>query len=298
MTGGQMVGGYATGLPVQIPMIDIQEVGTGGGSIARVEAGALARRPGKRRARAGAGLLRPRRHRADRHRLQSGARPAGADRFLGGEMKLDLDGAHNGDRREDRRAARSRDAGGCRRHPAHRHHQDVACGALGDDRARPRCRRFRAGRLWRRGAAARRAGRARIAHRQGHHSRSRPGISRPTACCSPICAAISSTPGSRRSPTPRSRRWRRCTPRWKSAARTIWRAAAHDRRYRDAARRRHALCRPGARRHRRYADGAVRRRRTATASSSGSMPCTRRATAIPAPTRRPRSSACARPPSA
>ena len=41
MTGGQIVGGYASGLPMQIPMIDIQEVGTGGGSIARVEAGAL-----------------------------------------------------------------------------------------------------------------------------------------------------------------------------------------------------------------------------------------------------------------
>ncbi len=39
MTGSALVGGYATGLPVQIPMIDIQEVGTGGGSIARVEAG-------------------------------------------------------------------------------------------------------------------------------------------------------------------------------------------------------------------------------------------------------------------
>lgn len=33
-TGGAMVGGYETGLAVQIPMIDIFEVGTGGGSIA------------------------------------------------------------------------------------------------------------------------------------------------------------------------------------------------------------------------------------------------------------------------
>ena len=39
MTGSALIGGYATGLPVQIPMIDIQEVGTGGGSIARVETG-------------------------------------------------------------------------------------------------------------------------------------------------------------------------------------------------------------------------------------------------------------------
>ncbi len=39
MTGAALIGGYATGLPVQMPMIDIQEVGTGGGSIARVEVG-------------------------------------------------------------------------------------------------------------------------------------------------------------------------------------------------------------------------------------------------------------------
>ncbi len=36
MTSTSMIGGYAEGLPVQIPMIDIQEVGTGGGSIARL----------------------------------------------------------------------------------------------------------------------------------------------------------------------------------------------------------------------------------------------------------------------
>ena len=39
MTGGALIGGYATGLAMQMPMIDIQEVGTGGGSIARVELG-------------------------------------------------------------------------------------------------------------------------------------------------------------------------------------------------------------------------------------------------------------------
>ena len=39
MTSNSMIGGYSEGLPVQIPMIDIQEVGTGGGSIARLVAG-------------------------------------------------------------------------------------------------------------------------------------------------------------------------------------------------------------------------------------------------------------------
>ncbi len=36
MTSNSMIGGYTEGLPIQIPMIDIQEVGTGGGSIARI----------------------------------------------------------------------------------------------------------------------------------------------------------------------------------------------------------------------------------------------------------------------
>lgn len=39
MTSNSMIGGYSEGLPVQIPMIDIQEVGTGGGSIARLAVG-------------------------------------------------------------------------------------------------------------------------------------------------------------------------------------------------------------------------------------------------------------------
>ena len=93
MTGSALIGGYATGLPVQIPMIDIQEVGTGGGSIARVEMGALHVGPESAGAQPGPvcyGL--------------GGGEPTitdanlilgrlGADRFLGGEMRLDLDGA-------------------------------------------------------------------------------------------------------------------------------------------------------------------------------------------------------------
>ena len=38
MADSAMIGGYNEGLPIQIPMIDIQEVGTGGGSIARARA--------------------------------------------------------------------------------------------------------------------------------------------------------------------------------------------------------------------------------------------------------------------
>jgi N-methylhydantoinase A len=39
MVSSAMIGGYNEGLPIQIPMLDIQEVGTGGGSIARLAAG-------------------------------------------------------------------------------------------------------------------------------------------------------------------------------------------------------------------------------------------------------------------
>jgi N-methylhydantoinase A len=94
MTGGSLIGGYATGLPVQIPMIDIQEVGTGGGSIARAgPAGAL--RVGPESAGAepgpvcyGLGGVEPTVTDAN---LVLGR--LGADRFLGGEMRLDLDAA-------------------------------------------------------------------------------------------------------------------------------------------------------------------------------------------------------------
>jgi N-methylhydantoinase A len=93
MTGSALIGGYATGLPVQIPMIDIQEVGTGGGSIARVEMGALHVGPESAGAQPGPvcyGL--------------GGTEPTitdanlvlgrlDADRFLGGEMKLDAERA-------------------------------------------------------------------------------------------------------------------------------------------------------------------------------------------------------------
>jgi N-methylhydantoinase A len=94
MTGSAIIGGYATGLPLQMPMIDIQEVGTGGGSIARVEAGG-ALHVGPESAGAapgpvcyGLGGIEPTVTDAN---LILGR--LGADRFLGGEMRLDLAGA-------------------------------------------------------------------------------------------------------------------------------------------------------------------------------------------------------------
>jgi N-methylhydantoinase A len=96
MTGSSLIGGYATGLPIQMPMIDIQEVGTGGGSIARVELG-NALRVGPQSAGAQPGPV--------CYGL-GGSEPTvtdanlvlgrlGAERFLGGEMRLDIEAARH-----------------------------------------------------------------------------------------------------------------------------------------------------------------------------------------------------------
>src|SRR5215813_4576022 len=77
-TGTALIGGYARALPVQIAMMDIFEVGTGGGSIARVENGAL--RVGPQSAGAAPTVT-------DANLLLG---RLGADRFLGGEMRLDV----------------------------------------------------------------------------------------------------------------------------------------------------------------------------------------------------------------
>ena len=170
-TGAALIGGYERALPIQIAMMDIFEVGTGGGSIARVEDGALRVGPQSAGAQPGPACY-----------GLGGTEPTvtdanlvlgriGADRFLGGEMPLDTGGGEGALQAQDRGAARHERDGGRRRHPAHRRDRHVLCGQGGDHRARPRCRRLRAHRLWRRRAAARRRGRARNRHRQGDHPR-------------------------------------------------------------------------------------------------------------------------------
>jgi len=92
MTSNSIVGGYVDGLPVQIPMIDIQEVGTGGGSIAKVEsAGSL--RVGPRSAGSFPGPAC-----YDLGGTEATVTDANlvlgrlaCDRFLGGNMKLNLE---------------------------------------------------------------------------------------------------------------------------------------------------------------------------------------------------------------
>ena len=95
-TGSALIGPYAEGLPVQVPMIDVFEVGTGGGSIARVEAGGAVR-VGPQSAGAvpgpvcyGRGGVHPTVTDAN---LLLGR--LAVDRFLGGEIRLDHDATEN-----------------------------------------------------------------------------------------------------------------------------------------------------------------------------------------------------------
>ena len=92
-TGAALIGGYDKALPVQIAMMDIFEVGTGGGSIARVEDGALLVGPQSAGAQPGPacyGLGGTEPTVTDANLLLG---RLGADRFLGGEMKLDVQAA-------------------------------------------------------------------------------------------------------------------------------------------------------------------------------------------------------------
>ena len=94
MAGNIIVGGYSDGLPVQVPLIDIQEVGTGGGSIARVETGGSLR-VGPQSAGALPGpvcyALGGKAPTVTDANLLLGR--LSANKFLGGEMQLDLPGA-------------------------------------------------------------------------------------------------------------------------------------------------------------------------------------------------------------
>lgn len=90
-TGSALIGGYARALPIQIPMIDIFEVGTGGGSIARVAAGG-ALRVGPQSAGSNPGPASYGRNGGDptvtdANLLLGRLDP---DHFLGGAMKLDV----------------------------------------------------------------------------------------------------------------------------------------------------------------------------------------------------------------
>ena len=92
-TGAALIGGYDKALPVQIAMIDIFEVGTGGGSIAGSRTASCAsvrRAPARSRDRPATGSAATEPTVTDANLVLG---RLGADRFLGGEMKLDVKAA-------------------------------------------------------------------------------------------------------------------------------------------------------------------------------------------------------------
>ena len=94
-TGAALIGGYDKALPVQMAMMDIFEVGTGGGSIAKVEEGALRVGPQSAGAVPGPacyGLGGDAPTVTDANLLLG---RLAADRFLGGEMRLDAAAAEH-----------------------------------------------------------------------------------------------------------------------------------------------------------------------------------------------------------
>jgi N-methylhydantoinase A len=76
--------GYVKGFPIKSAVIDIVEVGSGGGSIAWIDSQSrLHVGPAQRRIDARPGVLRPRRHGADDHRRESGSGTAEPGKFPG-----------------------------------------------------------------------------------------------------------------------------------------------------------------------------------------------------------------------
>ncbi len=97
MAEGYYVGGYASGDPVMAPVVDVVEVGAGGGSIAWIdEVGAL--KVGPQSSSADPGPICYGRGGQDPTITDANVilGRVGAKDFLGGEMPLDLDGALNG----------------------------------------------------------------------------------------------------------------------------------------------------------------------------------------------------------
>jgi N-methylhydantoinase A len=92
-TGAALIGGYEKALPVQIAMMDIFEVGTGGGSIARLEAGGLRVGPQSAGAAPGPACYGLGGHEPTVTDANLVLGRLGADRFLGGEMQLDVEAA-------------------------------------------------------------------------------------------------------------------------------------------------------------------------------------------------------------
>ena len=162
--------GRGGGYPVRTPVIDLVEVGAGGGSEAWIDAGgALRVGPRSAGARPGPGVLRPGRRHPDHHRREPGAGPARPGVLPGRRDDARRRRGPPRHRPAGGRAPRPRSARRGQRHRGDRQRPHDRRDAPRLGAARLRSARLRARRLRRRRAPARqRAGaRARHSHRAG-----------------------------------------------------------------------------------------------------------------------------------
>ena len=170
---GYYVGGYASGHPVMLPVIDVVEVGAGGGSIAWIDdVGALKVGPHSAGADPGPDLLSaaaaPSRPSPTPTWCSAGSAPT---IFSAARWSSIADGARDGIAEQDRQAAGDGAPIAARAgHRRDRRCQNVARGARGVGREGLRPARFRAGGLGRRRPAARLRDRARAAHPDRHRA--------------------------------------------------------------------------------------------------------------------------------
>ena len=167
---GYVIGGEASGQPMQIPVVDIVEIGAGGGSIAwcdptggiHVGPKSAGADPGP--AAYGKGSTDPVVTDAN---LVLGR--INAERFLNGAMKLDVKASERAIEQKLCGPTAARREGSSARHRADRRRRHVARGARGVGQEGRRSARDRDDRVRRRRAAACRRHRARDFHSQGHH---------------------------------------------------------------------------------------------------------------------------------
>ena len=128
----------SAGYPIQVPVVDVVEIGNGGGSIAWVDDFGRLYVGRSRRARCRARQLRPRRERGDDDRRQPRTRPD-QSRLLLRRRAQGRHGRCSTHARRDRAEARRRyRRGGARRRPdREQQHDQRAEAGLGEPRLRP-----------------------------------------------------------------------------------------------------------------------------------------------------------------
>ena len=183
---------------IGLPMVDVQSVGAGGGSIARVRQGALLVGPESAGSDARTGLLRTRRHPADGHRRRRRARvpPARRVRRRPHDTRPRRRTRRHPTRR--RRATRTRRRRGGVGHRAHRQRQHGERDPPGAGVTRRRRPGAGADRVRRQRRRARVGDRHRARHRPHPRPEGGAGVLRPRACSSPTTSSTSYAPTSSR----------------------------------------------------------------------------------------------------